>query len=260
LTIKGSLRSVLKKLYYQILKSLFRFLWLLPKFNRSVKSTTVHFLVVKDRVYASLLQIAVESLLFHNPRFRVRIHCDEHTYPSVKKKLSLVNIRRPRRVHYSINPDDSHWKTLKFHLLMNLSGTRDLFLDADTRINGNLPPFDSPIFLVAEKKRILNDFKELPLEIIESGLTSFLMKNTSAFSWGGLTLTSNEKDVAWKTYKFVSTSLNSTERSRLAEQISMSIFVEWLGVNVAFLKEEDSQFDKGIVESSYFGATSSRFF
>jgi hypothetical protein len=254
------MRSLLRNLYYKFAKFLYRTHWLLPSFHTDKSTTTVHFLVVKKRDYASLVQIAIESLLFHNPGFKVRVHCDDSTYPALTHKLFLTRIRHRGKVSLSIDSNDDHWKTLKYNLLLSLKGTNEFFLDADTKVNAKLKLFDSPFFLVSEYRADLSAFKNLPPEVLNSRLSSFLVKNTSAFGWGGINLTTNQIEVAWKIYESVSVNLENSEKARLSEQIALSLFLDWLDVSTKFLKEKDAQFDQGIVESSYFGATTSRFF
>lgn len=246
-------------------KILYRLFWL--SFPKQIMSPgfqgTVHFLVVGNSVYARIVQTAIESFLFFNPRARVLIHCDPRTERAVKRSLFLVRLRHPKKVAISVTGNDEIWYKQKLQLILSLVGTTDMFLDADVRIRGPIHSTSKITFLVRENKVAstldFGLFDLLKNEIL-SGEISFSTKNTTAFSWGGLILAPNQIQLAWEIYQSVVRKLFSSPELRLSEQITLSILVDALDLEVSYLKESDSQFDGSAIESSYFGATSSKFF
>lgn len=246
-------------------KMLYRALWLLVPTQKTVSTfrETVHFLVVGNNVYAKLAQTAIESFLFFNPHATVLLHCDSRTLRAVKRSLFLVSLRHPKKIAICLTNSDEVWHKQKLQLILSLSGTPDLFLDADVRINGPMYSLNKVTFLVREGNSspiFDSGFFQTLVEDDSRRAISFSTKNTTAFSWGGQNLESNQVQLTWLIYHFLARKLSSSPEIRLSEQLTLSIVVDVLELEVSYLKTEDSQFDGSPIESSYFGATSSRFF
>lgn len=264
-TIFRNFREIVKRIRNAFYKLLYRAFWLLvpTRKNESTFQQTVHFLVVGNSVYAKIVQTAIESFLSFNPRARVLLHCDPRTERAVRRSLFLVRLRHPKKVAISVTDNDEIWHKQKLQLILSLVGTTDMFLDADVRIRRPIHSISKVTFLVRESKVASTlDFGlfDLLKNDISGGEISFSTKNTTAFSWGGQILAPNQIQLAWKIYQSVVRKLFSSPELRLSEQITLSILVDALDLEVSYLKETDSQFDGSAIESSYFGATSSKFF
>jgi hypothetical protein len=163
--------------------------------------------------------------------------------------------------------EDLKWQDQKLEIILSLSGTNYLMLDADLRWNSPLEMNAGVAFLVKEfvfhqKSPFREIIKETKLGNIRTS-----MKNTSVFSFGGYALT--EEDV--KNIEICMEEYRENVRSdlvgkidkdyieRLSEQFVLSVCCETWATNISFVKASDKPIDGGIVESCYFGATGGTF-
>lgn len=232
--------------------------------RKSCIENKCHFLVVKQPIYAKLSMYAIASLLYFNPQFEIVIHCDDKCKKSVLWRCRLLlGSRCNINLIGGVVTDPMRNKAL---LLLTLQGTDDIFVDADTRFNGKLPRLSQITTLVKEFRM---DEKPIWIRIcrdigIDSGKVEML--NTSFFSWSGHTLDLNYVTFQDFYDKFSSVhwtdismeySIESQSLQRLVEQVFFSIVLSGNKTNA--LKNFDTVADKGVIESTYFGASGYRF-
>ena len=228
-----------------------------------VSGPTCHFLICKDLKYISISKFAIISFIRFHPDYHIKIHCDELTYASVLnlwKCFPWLEIEVEIDIEKHLTPYVS-----KGILLLKLQGSSDSFLDVDTRVNSRIPQFDVPTALVAEHK--FSEKEEYESIFRELGIHAKLglqMLNVSFVSWGGKNLYLSEKDFLDWSDRYINLpweSLVNKEQikhyQRFVEQIFFSL--QFQTSNWRTLKDEDRVSDKGIVESTYFGATGHRF-
>ena len=222
-----------------------------------------HFLICKNPKYVGVSKYAIFSYMRHHPLDKVIIHCDKVTLTKVKKLYRFIPVKNIE-IHEDISSDMYPYVS-KGLLILSLQGTKDLFIDADTRINGTITNFELPTALVSEFK--FGESKKFSLILHAMGVQHFEEKyllNVSFVTWGGrnLGITSNEF-VLWSD-KYLNLNwedLLSAEAinyfKRFVEQTFFSLIFqsgEW-----KVLKSKDKVGDGGVIESSYFGASGYRF-
>jgi hypothetical protein len=176
-------------------------------------------------------------------------------------------LSRKNQIEVTIDQDDSEpWQLSKMKLILKISGSNDFYMDADLKWNGPLPPIRPTTFFVREF--ILSskfEYSNLLEMMAMQELASNTMKNTSFFSWCGRTAPEKISSHLLEIWSFmletiermtVSESMKNSLR-RISEQLSLSMLIPESESN--FIKDSDSQFDGAFVESSYFGATGTRF-
>jgi len=239
-------------------------------FENHSSSTTdsdacIHLLVVKNPSYSHVAQVCIESWFHFHPNTKVFVHADSLTEKSLRKSLKRVAKRRSLEI--LIDQDLSlTWQEQKVNLIVQLSGTKDIFIDADLKWNGPMPIKKGVCFFVEEFT-----FDSNPLYnyiFSKMNLDSQMknsMKNTSFFTWGGEHINagmSEELTEFMSRFHMQITSLGlseiqNQEVSRIVEQLGLSLMFD--REDCDFLKAKDTQFDGSFVESSYFGATGTRF-
>jgi len=243
-----------------------RIKWLFFQGSRNTFSDySVHLLVVKNPSYSYVAQVCIESFLHFHPNAKVVVHGDQRTEKSLRKALRIVMVKRDLEI--IIDQDSSlTWQEQKVNLILQLSGTDDIFIDADLKWNGSMPNKKGICFFVEEFVFADNPlYQEVLPQIKLTGQLENSMKNTSFFSWGGEKFTPSKKD---QILEFISgfekqvalLDLSETKKqevSRIVEQLGLSIMFD--RKECVFLKESDAQFDGSFVESSYFGATGTKF-
>jgi hypothetical protein len=176
-------------------------------------------------------------------------------------------LSRRNRIRINLDQSDQQeWQYSKLKLILYLSGSSDFYMDADLKWNGPLPVIKSTTFFVREFVLMSKmEYKDL-LEVMNlRELTSSTMKNTSFFSWNGSTAPERITSQLFELWGFMLQKIeemavsDSTKKSlkRISEQLCLSILVPESESN--YLKDADTQFDGTFVESSYFGATGTRF-
>lgn len=101
--------------------------------NQSFYPFTLNLLVVKNPKYSELAQMCVKSFLHFHPNARVKLHCDEFTFEPVlswSKKSKFKNSITVKEINNGI---DKPWQRMKLELIFSLSGTKEIFIDADMR-------------------------------------------------------------------------------------------------------------------------------
>jgi hypothetical protein len=259
-TNKGSMKSIFKRLYGSAKLTYFRSTWLLRQPRASENTRVVHFLVIKEPYYATLVQSAVESYLFNNAGCKVVIHCDGNTIQILKRKLLFSRVRHPDSIFFSLVLYNLDWRIEKFRLLLSLHSSNDLFLDADTLTHCKIGNFQKPVFFAHEGNVKFSSLGLSPNIIFENLFESFNSNNTTAFGWGGVSLAPGEVEVAWEIFRALDVAFAGTDRSRIVEQLAISIFVDWLKLDTDFVKSSGAQFNREVISTSYYGATSAKFF
>ncbi len=233
--------------------------------NSSQKKITGHVLVVKNQKYAQIARICVASFLHYHPIAYVVIHCDRTTYRSMKRNFKFgIHSKQVKIV--CDQEDGKTWQDLKLQLILSLNGTPDFVMDADLKWNGSLGELKGVTFFVKENQFKSNEiYAALFDKLGISSRSNEFMKNTSFFSWNGITHAQAEvrylKNLLSQIYQ-ESKNLNvfpeeKASLIRISEQLVLSLFVK--DIEATYLKESDTQFDGSFVESSYFGATGTKF-
>ncbi len=235
--------------------------------NANFDPITAHLLVVKNPMYAKLAQTCIESFLHFHPNSKIVIHCDQSTLRSTYWQLGFLRFKRKGRIYIEKSFENPEWQKSKLDLILSLQGTKDVFFDCDLRWNGTLSskPNQALLYFVEEKpieaypeivSSLPPDFSRFPFAT---------MKNTSVFSWSGIEISETTRkqfeDLWHKIYDYFASSSKkqNSNHSRLSEQVALSILPNLLEIPYLFLKENDSQFDGSVCESSYFGASGGRF-
>lgn len=235
--------------------------------SSSDESLKVHIMLVKDVRYLQLAEVCVFSFLHYHPKSHFTFYCDSNTINYTTQKFS-DGIEAGQMTLRTVNEDQGlSWQEQKLEIIMSLSGTRDLMLDADLRWNAKLESYETPLFLVEEFAfRDKSPFREI-VEKTKIGGKDASMKNLSVFSFGGHTLSDEDINLikrTMQTYKDIVESeiVGSEDRisvGRVIEQFVLSVCSETWGKQVSFVKDTDKPFDGGLVESCYFGATGGTF-
>lgn len=224
-----------------------------------------HLLLVKKTAYVQVARICISSFLHYNPNAVLKVHCDEVTYK--KTRLMVRFLSKKNQVQVILDQSNvEKWQFSKLQLILSLSGSKDFYMDADLKWNGPLPAIASTTFFVREfvlssKKEYVQLLSNMGMKKMESNT----MKNTSFFSWGGKTA---PERISSQLLRFWDQMLEVIERlpvskpkkdalSRISEQLALSALVAESESN--YIKTSDSQFDGTFVESSYFGATGTKF-
>lgn len=243
------------------------------KFNLLIKSVSgkieceSHVLVSKRPIYAQVAKICIESFCFYNKDKNVVVHTDLHTHSAMQTHVSGLIKKGRVRVVCDQN-DNSTWQEQKIFLICQLVGTKDLFMDADLKWNSKLPSIYGITFFVNEFSLDEHyDFRQFLMCLKTMNRPLGSMKNTSFFTWHGKTPANSEVETLEMVYRslLIESRLNpelatKLDLVRISEQLALSIWVEqFFQDEVYFLKVSDGLKDGSFVESSYFGATGSRF-
>ena len=114
------MRKFLKSLYMEKRKANWR-KEILRLQQADLAKINVNMLVVKSKEYCYFAEIAVLSLLAHNPHVRVKIFCDSQTYSEISKRLfreiysSLVSINL-------LKDSSESWQRAKIKLILEEMG------------------------------------------------------------------------------------------------------------------------------------------
>ena len=226
-----------------------------------------HLLIAKNPVYARIALICILSFLHFNERAKIVLHCDNSTQNEMEK---LVKNRR-RRAQIKIIDDldpEATWQISKLKLILSLSGTNNIFMDADLRWNGVLKPpkglsFFVPEFQLSKKSPFRQLLENIPFPVSPKSL----MKNTSFVGFSGLVLTEHAISDVLRLYDGFNQILEISNLgemdiqllTRLSEQIILIVLADGWATEIYYLKQTDSHKDGQFVESSYFGATGAVF-
>lgn len=243
--------------------------WLTRNSSSATSSNfKIHLLVVSNPDYAKLAKTCVESFLFFHPKSQVIIHHDDRTKTHLLRHLKALQLFRRGRVIYKKVSEGSAWQMNKLNIILDLNGSKDIFMDCDLRWNGPiLDSFDNQQLVYFVEERALSTYIGTN-EALTRNVKKFSevsMKNTSFFSWSGRSLEQSKVSLivdSWIEFHSISSNFElngNLSVSRLSEQVVLSIMPEMFDLPCRFLKESDRQFDGSICESSYFGASGGRF-
>lgn len=221
----------------------------------------VHILIVNNDKYVKIAKVCIDSFIYYHPNAIINVHADEKTFALSRDSFKSKNVN----VHLDCSSEET-WQLAKLKLAINLSGTNQILMDADLKWNGPIRNIFKPTYFVREftfndKAEYLDLFKALGWD----NYLSYSMKNTSFLSLAAVEISS---EVAAKITKKINEFEVAVERSglqdrhksdliRIAEQVALSLLFD--DKDCEFLKSSDRQFDGSLVESSYFGATGTRF-
>jgi len=227
----------------------------------NVSQLIVNILIVKNDNYVKVAKICIDSFLYFHPNAIIKIHCDEKIYPKAKTALKNKSVEI-----ISDCASDEPWQLLKLKLFLKLSGTTEILMDADLKWNGPLPKLETITYFVREFTFKDN---ELYVELFNgAGWQKYLqysMKNTSLVTLNGYKFTNDAVSNLISKIELLETTIKKSnfsveqkkDLSRIAEQVVLSLVFD--DNHCTYLKESDFQFDGSLVESSYFGATGTRF-
>lgn len=227
-----------------------------------------HIMLIRETAYVDLAEICVQSFFHHHPNANFILHCDDRTrdYVEIKFKREIESGKVSLRDLGSEHGRD--WQEQKLDLILKMSGTKEVFLDADLRWNGAITDeFNEVLFLVKEfQLKSKSPFREI-LTQFDFTSSEPTMKNLSVFSFGGYQLSEFDLSLIRRTMnqytEIVASSivgnLDKFAIGRVIEQFTLSVCSETWGKEVAYIKEWDKPLDGGIVESCYFGATGGTF-
>lgn len=243
-----------------------------PARNVSDESLIAHLLVVKNSMYSQIAKICTLSFLHYHPKSRVIIHVDESTHLAVAKWAKSCVFAESITVQLVETEPQESWQVQKTNLVLSLSGTRDLFVDADMRWNGpiNLKDYYSKtVCFFVEEYRISNHDKlSKMLEHPDfSRYGSASMWNTSFICFSGFSLSATQKheilELQNRIIHYAKTHMSeeslSTSTIRISEQLAISLAATNWDVHLKALKLDDGYKDGSFLESSYFGATGTHF-
>lgn len=247
--------------YLRVMSSLF--LGVMRKKNGQRR--IIHLLVVKNPKYVDLALIAVSSFLRHNPNSFFLIHTDDITTLQSHRSFWILEKIGLARVDPIFQSGLKEWQELKLRIIHELSGTSEIFMDADLRWHGRCPELVGVTFFVKEFDLLTKEpFSEIS-KMIAKDMHSCYMKNTSFVSFSGIKIQQEVFEDIWLAYFNFQNYLigrNTGEISdlmRLREQFLLSYFIREKNIQISYLKETDSIKDGQFVESSYFGTTGATF-
>ena len=265
LKLKTSIRVV------RILKYSFTyFQWLFKRKNPNSSLDNryvVNMLVVGNVAYASLASICIKSFSFYHPQTSFLIYGDKPNIHALRRKIWLWK-RLHNRIHVTFSQieDNEPWQEHKLKIIEAMMGSDEIFMDADLMWHGSLPNISRPYFFVKEFALDENvEYRSLVKKLEERNVTNCFMKNTSVFSWNNLQSSDylhKRSEVQRIIDDFIHFTSNENLKGRLnriREQLFLSVAFDYIGVDVDYLKSWDIQGDGQFVESSYFGASGSRF-
>ena len=225
----------------------------------------IHILIVKKIEYVKIAKICIYSFLYYHPNSIFILHCDTSTF-RITSKLFL---KKSKFVQVVCDIDDKvSWQESKCNLLISLSNSNDIYMDADLRWNGTIPNLKGVTFFVEEFSMTeKSPYRQLIRELTSLEFNLGSMKNTSFFYLGGYEISEECRLKILETIKNFKDYLVNADLGildypivlRLSEQIVISLISESWNKKISFLKQEDAHRDGKFVESSYYGATGSAF-
>ncbi len=224
-------------------------------------------LIVKNPIYAQIGRVCVESFLYYHPNSIVKLYVDDTTRDAVKTEILDRNISKKISI-VAVPTQSSTWQEQKIELILSLSGTSELFMDADLRWNSGIRSLSEVTFYVNEFFLTEKSPYRQILQSFRSGkYKSAMMRNTSFFTFGGHQIGTKalfdvkqiEDELLWLIKSDLLGSIDRDQVARLSEQLALSLASEDWNTTIKTLKASDGHKDGAFVESSYFGATGSTF-
>jgi hypothetical protein len=238
--------------------------------NSNPHNFNVHILVVKNPIYVKIAKTAVLSFLYFHPNSKVTLHCDSQTFGATVESFTKCKRRKSIEVLEDFETQKT-WQQSKLKTIYSMTGSHDIFMDADLRWNAPMPSKLHGVTFFVDEFKFSDQSPYRQLEKMlsnELNLKNLHMCNTSFFTFSGLFIRIED----WtKVTDFSERLPNYLEKAdlgkfdvarldRLCEQIALSIWSTSWGEELHFLKEIDRINDGSFVESSYFGATESSYF
>ena len=240
--------------------------------NQSFYPFTLNLLVVKKPKYSELAQMCVKSFLHFHPNAIVILHCDELTYEPVLSWTKKSKFKNSIEVNKIYNEIEKSWQRQKLELIFSLSGTSEIFIDADMRWNG---PLTIDLRNSREVYFFVNEFKLSRHPVFSKMLSNEVfqeyqnasMYNTSFVCLSGFVFSNSDVlDIYRVQDEIISyaenAALDDGERIsmiRISEQLALSLAAVKWDRSIKALKETDGLKDGSFLESSYFGATGFQF-
>jgi hypothetical protein len=236
-------------------------------FKPSNLSHKIHILIIRDKKYVGVAKICIYSFLYWHPNAEILVHVDEFTAKKVKRAFRRLIKREKIKVLKDVAENDLPWQYAKLKLILCLSGSTDIFLDADLRWNAVLPDihgitFFVNEFLLAERE----DFILLLNEMKFTKLENLYMRNLSFFTFDGFHLSEKSKyeiERLWNNIILAQKNLridsSSPTLGRISEQLVFSLACQSWNSPIYALKSTDGLKDGEFVESTYFGVTGLKF-
>jgi len=240
--------------------------------DQSQENLKINLLIVKNPKYSELARLCVFSFLHFHPNSTVILHCDEKTIASVTRWSHNSKFSKSISVQNLKNDLNESWQLQKMKLIFSLSGTSEIFIDADMRWNAplrlDLEKTTDVYFFVKEYRLVDNPiFSEMLLNQNFLSYQNSSMFNTSFVCFSGLVINESEKQSVLNIHRAINlyvqeADLEGAEKesiTRISEQLALSLAVSKWDRPIMALKENDGCKDGAFLESSYFGATGFQF-
>ena len=240
--------------------------WSIPR-KKIGTEYTAHVLAVKNPNYVRIGKIAVASFLYHNPKSKVVIHCDQST----KEKASFefrYFLKRSRVQIIDVESENDTWQVQKINLLVAIARVEsNFYMDCDVRWNASLTLPDKCTSYVAEFSLMeKSPYRELLPHLSFTNSNVKMLNTTFVYLYPGqftdLELGSimgfHEEIVSICNSEIIAR-LDLPQILRLSEQLAVSFFLAKFGREFVTLKSTDGHMDGSFLESSYYGATGVEF-
>jgi len=267
--LKRSLRSCSSKLNTSV--TFFMLEKTQPK-QTNFEPIRVRLLVVKQKKYAEIARMCVISFLHFHPNAEVLIHADENTILPLQNWIKKSKFFKSIKIVLLNDSKKSTWQEMKLSLIFQLSGTSDIFIDADMKWNGPLEnsfAVNKQVFFFVEEYKLLDNavFKKMLEHSDFSDYRQASMWNTSFVSLSGLVLNSSQQsEICLLQQRLINYFENAPldgiaieSMIRISEQLAISLAAQKWDRQLAAVKQSDGYKDGTFLESSYFGATGTHF-
>ncbi len=240
--------------------------WYIPR-KKIGTEYTAHVLAVKNPNYARIGKIAVASFLYHNPKSKVVIHCDQST-----KEKALFEFRhflkRSRVQIVDVESANDSWQVQKIKLLVAIARVElNFYMDCDVRWNASLTLPDKCTIYVAEFSLIeKSPYRELLPHLSLTNSNVKMLNTTFVYLYPGQftdlelgSIIGFQEEIVRICNLGIVARLDLPQILRLSEQLGFSFFLAKSGREFVALKSTDGHMDGSFLESSYYGATGVEF-
>jgi len=253
----------LRTIHYLLLRVLTRIknilritaiLWSKKSKNSRLVASNFRYLVINNFLYQQAFVTSYISLLRHADGLKVCAYVDEAISRSLKRESILLPIKKSLEL---IQITESDWRKAKLEIILDMGGTHDVFVDADTQFHEAPPQIHGVQVLVNEGNKLTSSpYRSVLQEIL--GVQSkkvIYMLNTSIFSWGGILISDEDKNQIRRIFIALDSKLENIGKTRLAEQLALSAFVQLNELTFHAWKLTDGLMDGILVDSTYLGNT-----
>jgi hypothetical protein len=255
--MKKKLSKILKNINFWLI------VWSRSLRHQNTRQFVVSMLVVKNPEYVNFAKDCIKSFLNFHPNSKFEIHVDAETIGRTKeifhKYLDSGKVQLIETLGVEKN-----WQELKLEIILNQSGTHNIFMDADLRWYGPLPPILNLTFytdegLLIKSAPFFKIFESHPHLNKESH-----MLNVSFVAFAGISIPDNliEKiKHVCSNYDEILSKSRLTKNDfimieRLREQFALSVYASEISAKVRTLKPSDNRAERNnLVSSCYFGST-----